>query len=122
MMKTREWFVSVLRDLKGTQKALREQTAKSDECGEEMKALDARIRSMVEDVKGTVINSEFDIDATADVLMAIQDIAAARDRWAAKLGDSLAEEDRIEKSLQHLLDQLFAFPMGEVAEQPKDAE
>lgn len=121
-MRTREWYVSMLHDLAGTKSALEKQTAKSDECGTEMKALDARIQSMVADVKGTVINSNFDVNATADVLMTIQDIAAARDRWAAKLGDSLAEEDRIEKSLQHLLDELLAFPVGEVAEQPKDAE
>lgn len=121
-MRTREWYVSMLRDLAGTKTALEQQTAKSDECGEEMRALDARIRSMVADVKGTVVNSQFDVDKVADDLMTIQDIAAARDRWSWKLSDSVVEEDRIEKSLQHLLDQLLAFPMGEVADQPKDAE
>ena len=121
-MRSREWYVSVLHDLAGTKKALERQTANSDKCGNEMKALDARVKSMLADVKGTVINSDFDVDATADALMTIQDVAAARDRWAAKLSDSVLEEDRIEESLQHLLDQLLAFPMGEVAEQTKDAE
>ena len=119
MMKTREWFVSVLRDLKGTQKALREQQLAEEACGREMKALDKRVDSMLADVSGTLMH-EFDVEKMADELVRIQQVAATRDRWAARLSNAVVEEDRLDKLVTSMVDDLLTFPIGEVAE--KDAE
>ena len=119
MMKTREWFVSVLRDLKGTQKALREQQIAEESCGREMTALDKRVDSMVADVRGTLMH-EFDVEKMADELVRIQQVAATRDRWAAKLSNAVVEEDRLDKLVTSMVNDLLTFPIGEVAE--KDAE
>ena len=119
MMKTREWFVSVLRDLKGTQKALREQQIAEEACGREMKALDKRVDSMIADVRGTLMH-EFDVEKMADELVRIQQVAATRDRWAAKLSNAVVEEDRLDKLVTSMVNDLLTFPIGEVAE--KDAE
>ena len=118
-MKTREWFVSVLRDLKGIQKALREQQLAEESCGREMKALDKRVDSMVADVRGTLMH-EFDVEKMADELVRIQQVAATRDRWAAKLSNAVVEEDRLDKLVTSMVNDLLTFPIGEVAE--KDAE
>ena len=118
-MKTREWFISVLRDLKGTQKALREQQLAEESCGREMRALDKRVDSMIADVRGTLMH-EFDVEKMADELVRIQQVAATRDRWAARLSDAVVEEDRLDKLVTSMVDELLTFPIGEVAE--KDAE
>ena len=119
MMKTREWCISVLRDLKGTQKALREQQLAEESCGREMRALDKRVDSMIADVRGTLMH-EFDVEKMADELVRIQQVAATRDRWAARLSDAVVEEDRLDKLVTSMVDELLTFPIGEVAE--KDAE
>lgn len=118
-MKTREWFISVLRDLAGTQKALREQQLAEEACGREMKALDKRVDSMIADVRGTLMH-EFDVEKMADELVRIQQVAATRDRWAAKLSNAVVEEDRLDKLVTSMVNDLLTFPIGEVAE--KDAE
>lgn len=119
MMKTREWFVSVLKDLAGTQKALRQQQLAEESFGREMKALDKRVDSMVADARGSLLH-EFDVEKMADVMMQIQQVAATRDRWAARLSDAVVEEDRLDKLVTSMVDELLTFPIGEVAE--KDAE
>ena len=118
-MKTREWFISVLRDLAGTQKALREQQLAEEACGREMKALDKRVDSMIADVRGTLMH-EFDVEKMADELVRIQQVAATRDRWAARLSDAGVEEDRLEKLVTSMVNELLTFPIGEVTD--KDAE
>ena len=118
-MKTREWFISVLRDLAGTQKALREQQLAEEACGREMKALDKRVDSMIADVRGTLMH-EFDVEKMADELVRIQQVAATRDRWAAKLSNAVVEEDRLDKLVTSMVNDRLTFPIGEVAE--KDAE
>ena len=118
-MKTREWFISVLRDLAGTQKALREQQLAEEACGREMKALDKRVDSMIADVRGTLMH-EFDVEKMADELVRIQQVAATRDRWAARLSDAVVEEDRLDKLVTSMVNDLLTFPIGEVAE--KDAQ
>ena len=118
-MKTREWFISVLRDLAGTQKALREQQLAEEACGREMKALDKRVDSMIADVRGTLMH-EFDVEKMADELVRIQQVAATRDRWAAKLSNAVVEEDRLDKLVTSMVNDLLTFPIGEVAD--KDAE
>lgn len=123
MMKTREWFISVLRDLKGTQKALREQQLAEEACGREMKALDKRVDAMVADARGSLLH-EFDVEKMADELVRIQQVAATRDRWAAKLSDAVVEEDRLDKLVTSMVNELLNFPIGEVADKDadKDAE
>ena len=118
-MKTREWYVSMLHDLAGTQKALRQQQIAEEACGREMKALDKRVDSMVADARGSLFH-EFDVEKMADVMMQIQQVAATRDRWAARLSDAVVEEDRLVKLVTSMIDELLTFPIGEVAE--KDAE
>ena len=118
-MKTREWFVRVWRDLKGTQKALREQQIAEESCGREMKALDKRVDAMVADVRGTLMH-EFDVEKMADELVRIQQVAATRDRWAARLSDAVVEEDRLDKLVTSMVNEILTFPIGEVAD--KDAE
>ena len=119
MMKTREWFVSVLRDLAGTQKALREQQLAEEACGREMKALDKRVDAMVADARGTLMH-EFDVEKMADELVRIQQVAATRDRWAARLSNAVVEEDRLDKLIDSMTKEILSFPIGEIAE--KDAE
>ena len=118
-MKTREWYVSMLHDLAGTKKALEKQQIAEETCGREMKALDKRVDSMVADARGSLFH-EFDVEKMADVMMQIQQVAATRDRWAARLSDAVVEEDRLVKLVTSMIDELLTFPIGEVAE--KDAE
>ena len=118
-MKTREWYVSMLHDLAGTKKALEKQQIAEEACGREMKALDKRVDSMVTDARGSLFH-EFDVEKMADVMMQIQQVAATRDRWAARLSDAVVEEDRLVKLVTSMIDELLTFPIGEVTE--KDAE
>ena len=119
MMKTREWYVSMLHDLAGTKKALEKQQIAEEACGREMKALDKRVDSMVADARGSLFH-EFDVEKMADVMMQIQQVAATRDRWAARLSDAVVEEDRLDKLVTSMVNELLNFPIGEVAD--KDAE
>lgn len=120
MMKTREWFVNMLEELNGTRRMLREQQAKSEYYDKEMRSLDRKVNAMKSNLVSTLLEDEIDVEPTADALMDIQDVAVARDYWAAKHNKSVETEEWLEKRIMNMAHQTLVFSSDKVVDQDPD--
>ena len=120
MMKTREWFVNMLEELNETRRMLREQQAKSEYYDKEMRSLDRKVNAMKSNLVSTLLEDEIDVAPTADALMDIQDVAVARDYWAAKHDKSVETEEWLEKRIVNMAHQTLVFSSDKVVDQDPD--
>ena len=120
MMKTREWFVNMLEELNETRRMLREQQAKSEYYDKEMRSLDRKVNAMKSNLVSTLLEDEIDVAPTADALMDIQDVAVARDYWAAKHDKSVETEEWLEKRIVNMAHQTLVFSSDKVVDQDQD--
>ena len=120
MMKTREWFVNMLEELNETRRMLREQQAKSEYYDKEMRSLDRKVNAMKSNLVSTLLEDEIDVEPTADALIDIQQVAVARDYWAAKHDKSVETEEWLEKRIVNMAHQTLVFSSDKVVDKDPD--